>query len=366
MHMVISFRELLDERRLMAAAVLDEGPVLGSRFVGCDAPYWECMPETNRAALIRIHLSSDPDRDLPRVLAIPVDPAAGPQICLHLLRTNSSDTLCITVHHAAMDAHGLLSCTRRLAECYRNPDYKAAQQTEPTDSSLATVLAGFPQTKHICNQPAPEDPPTGWAFPAGPGNGSTHDFAIWTLPATRLDAVKRAGKLRGATVNDVLLAAYFQALCTTIRPPPGNPVPIMVSIDFRRYLNNPHPVSQNNAICNQSVAFPVMMKPDTQSGDEMIACARDAMQAHKAHNPGIASAIDLESFGYAGFARIRERVQTMKTTYAACHANPPVSGKHWHYPGRMRGILAGPCRNKCVCSRYRDRSPRGCTRGNDV
>ena len=43
-----------------------------------------------------------------------------------------------------------------------------------------------------------------------------------------------------------------------------------------------------------------MMKPDTQSGEEMIACARDAMQAHKAHNPGIASAVDLESFGYAG------------------------------------------------------------------
>jgi NRPS condensation-like uncharacterized protein len=50
------------------------------------------------------------------------------------------------------------------------------------------------------------------------------------------------------------------------------------------------------------------------------------MQVHKAHNPGIASAVDLESFGYAGFARIRERVQTMKTTYAACHANPPFLG----------------------------------------
>ena len=136
MHMVISFRGLLDERRLMeaAASVLDEVPVLGSRFVGCDAPYWEYMTETNHAALIRIHLSSDPYRDLPRVLAIPVDPAAGPQICLHLLRTNSSDTLCITVHHAAMDAHGLLACTCMLAECYRNPDCKATQQTEHNGS----------------------------------------------------------------------------------------------------------------------------------------------------------------------------------------------------------------------------------------
>jgi len=328
MHMVIAFGGLIDERRLMEAAVsvLAEVPVLGSRFVECDAPYWEYVPETNRAALIRIHLSSDTYRDLPRVLAIPVDSAAGPQICLHLLRTNCSDTLCITVHHAAMDAHGLLACIRLLAECYRNPDRKAAQQTEPADRSLTTVLGGFPQAKNLCDQTAPEDPPKGWAFPAMPGDGSTHDFAIRTLPAACLDAVKSAGKLQGATVNDILLAAYFQALCTTIRPPPGLPVPVMVSIDLRRYLNNPHLVSQNNTICNQSVAFPVMMKPDTQSGKEMIACARDAMQAHKSHNPGIASAVDLESFGYAGFARIRERVKTMKTTYAARHANPPFLG----------------------------------------
>ena len=104
--------------------MLAEVPLLGSRFVECDVPYWENMPEINRAALIRFHLSSDPYRDLPRVLAIPVDPAAGPQICLHLLRTNCSDPLCITVHHAAMDAHGLLACARLLAECYRNHDRK--------------------------------------------------------------------------------------------------------------------------------------------------------------------------------------------------------------------------------------------------
>jgi NRPS condensation-like uncharacterized protein len=100
----------------------------------------------------------------------------------------------------------------------------------------------------------------------------------------------------------------------------------MVSMDLRRYLNGSRPGSPINTICNQSVAFPVMMKTGTQSRDGMIACARDAMQAHKAHNPGIASAVDIESFGYAGFSCIRERVKTMKATYAACHANPPFLG----------------------------------------
>jgi len=328
MHMVIAFEGMLDVRRLQAAAatVIAKVPVLGSRFVDCGAPYWERLPETDLEALIQVHLSADPQRDLPGVLARPVDPAAGPQICLHILRTKSGDTLCITVHHAAMDAHGLLGCTRLLAECYRNPSSKTLPPADPTDRSLAAVLAQFPKTVLLCDRPAPEDPPAGWAFPIGPGDYLTRDFAIRTLPASRLDAVKRAGKLQGATVNDVLLAAYFQALCTMIGPLPGCPVPIMVSIDLRRYLNGSQPVSLNTTICNQSVAFPVMMTPDIQSRDGMIACARDAMQAHKAHNPGIASAVDMESFGYAGFSLIRKRVQTMKATYVACHANPPFLG----------------------------------------
>ena len=324
MHMVIAFRGMLDEERLReaTATVLTEVPVLGSRFVECDAPYWERLPGIDRDTLVCVHPTSDPHRDLPGVLAIPVDPAAGPQIGLHILRTKSSDTLCITVHHAAMDAHGLLACTHLVAECYRNPDCKNPPLAETTDRSLAGVLAQFPETAQICNQPAPEDPPTGWAFPSGPGDGSTRDFAIRTLTASRLDQIKRAGKLQGATVNDVLLAAYFQALCTTICPRPGCPVPVMVSIDLRRYLNSSRPLSPST-ISNLSVAFPVMMTPGIESRDGMIAYARDAMQAHKAHNPGIASAVDTETFGYAGFARIYERVQKMKATYAACLANPP-------------------------------------------
>ncbi len=150
MHMVIAFEGMLDERRLQEAAstVLSEIPVLGSRFVDCGAPYWELLPETDRDTLVCIHPSVDPHQDLPKVLAIPVDSAAGPQICIHLIRTKSSDTLCITVHHAVMDAHGLLACTRLLAECYRNPDYKTLPPTETMDRSLATVLAQFPETVH--------------------------------------------------------------------------------------------------------------------------------------------------------------------------------------------------------------------------
>lgn len=328
MHMVIAFDGLLDERLLQeaAATVLNEVEVLGSRFVESDTPYWELLPGADHHVIVHIHLSNDPRSDLPRVLAIPVDPAAGPQIGIHLIRTRNNDTLCITVHHAAMDARGLLACTQFLAECYRNCGTSLAPQAGTPDRSLSAVLSQFPEADLCCDRPVPEDPPAGWAFPISPGGNSVRDFALRTLPASRLDSIKCVGKLHGATVNDVLLAAYFMALCTMIRPPSGRPVPIMVSIDLRRYLKGSRPLSLKETICNQSVAFPVQMKPGLELRDEMIACAGDAMRKFMTKNPGIASAVDLESYGYMGFAHICERVRTMKATFDARHANPPFLG----------------------------------------
>ena len=80
MHMVIAFKGLLDEERLRTATatVLTAVPVPGSRFVECGAPSWEHLNGTGHDALVLIHHSADPSRDLPAVLALPVNPATGP------------------------------------------------------------------------------------------------------------------------------------------------------------------------------------------------------------------------------------------------------------------------------------------------
>lgn len=325
LHMVISFGGFLDEGHLRtaAAAVIAGFPLLGSRFVECDKPYWEVLPDIDFNTLVRIHVSCDPDADLPAILAIPVDPATGPQLCLHLIRSGDRDTLCITVHHAAMDARGLISCTQLLAESYRSADFRTVPHGETMDRSLGPVLAQIPDKVIHTIHPAPEIPPKGWAFPVSENCVKGAGFTIRTLLPSYLAAIKQAGKRQGATVNDVLLAAYFRALCTTIHPAPGCRLPVMVSIDLRRYLNGSRPVTPYALISNQSVAFAVMIKPDGQNNEGMIANARDAMRVHKAGYPGIAAAIETESFGNDTYTRICERVQAMKDTYAACQANPP-------------------------------------------
>jgi len=347
MHFVIAFDGHLDDCRLKiaCATTLAAVPVLGCRFVESPAPYWERITPLDPHDLVRIHPATGTDHDLQGILTLPCDPATSPPVRLDILRYGNRDTLCITVHHAVMDAHGLIVYAELLADCYRDPGAGCGNSSSTrTDRSLAGVLLQFPLHGHVPEHVLPEPLYHGWAFPSPSGDCKERAFAIRTLPPGRVADVRSAAKARAATVNDVLLAAFFSALCDYIRPEPGLLVPIMLSLDLRRYLdgtmNGKKPATGvvENSLCgaiaasapdafaNLSVAFNVMMPTGIQSPDARIIAATAAMRVHKANNPGLASAIDIESFGYANFTGIRERVRMMIEDAAGTGTNTPFLG----------------------------------------
>lgn len=343
MHLVIVFDGHLDEERLeqACAAIRAMVPVLGSRFVEAPAPYWEWIPGGNAHDRVLVHPSLHRDRDLQNVLTLPLDPATGPPVRLDILRSGTGDTLCITVHHAAMDAYGLIVYSQLLAGCYRHPDTGQGRFPFPCpDRSLTGVLSQFTGEKPVPVLISHGSLHPGWTFPARPGDCKKRAFAIRTLPAERIYAIKSAARVRGATVNDLLLAAFFSALCDYSHPEPVTEVPISVSIDLRRYLGGKKsaPVEMDpdtndamaslplDAIANLSVAFNVLLCTGSRTFDEQIVQATAAMQVHKAHNPGIDAAVDIESFGYANFAGICERVRMMRDRAAETGAATPLLG----------------------------------------
>ena len=343
MHFIIAFDGRLEDERLKraVAVTLDMVPVLGFRFVEAGAPYWERIPLPGAQDIVHIHLSINRGDDLQKVLTLPLDPKTSPPIRLDIIRGELCDTLCISVHHAVMDAHGLIVYAQILADCYRNPDFwRVNYPVTCTDRSLAKVLSQFPETKRIPAATPAEYPNPDWAFPAPSGDCKERAFAIRTCSPDRLTAIKNVTKSLGATVNDILLAAFFSALCDYIHPEPGLTVPILVSIDMWRYLNRIDPVhsckepSSGSAapalpldeIVNMSVAFNITMPTGTYTFKERIRQATAAMRVHKANNPGLASAIDIESFGYANYAGIRERVRTMTESAWGSAAKTPFLG----------------------------------------
>jgi NRPS condensation-like uncharacterized protein len=342
-HFTIVFDGHLDTERLehACAAARLLVPVVGSRFVEAAAPFWEWIPAGNAHDRIRVHPSADRDRDIQNVLTLPVDPTTGPPVRLDILRSGSGDTLCITVHHAAMDAHGLIVYTQLLAICYRNPGDGQGRSPSPCpDRSLTRILSQFPQKNPVPVLTAHRSPHPGWTFPARPGDCITRSFAIRTLPAERMNAIKNAARIRGATVNDLILAAFFSALCDYGNPDPATYMPISVSIDLRRYLavkksapaetdpytNGAMALLPLDSIANLSVAFEVLLHTASRSFDEQIMQATTAMQVYKAHNPGIDAAVDIESFGYENFAGITERVRMIRDEAAVTDVTTPLLG----------------------------------------
>ncbi|MCX6688257.1 MAG: hypothetical protein NTZ39_00935 [Methanoregula sp.] len=348
MHFVIAFDGQLDTSRLKnaCAAILAVAPVLSCRFVPAPAPYWERITPLSLQDLIRVHPATGSDDDLQALLTLPCDPATSPPVRLDILRDKNRDTLCITVHHAAMDAHGLIVYAELLAGYYRDPGaWRKTAYSTCMDRSLAGILLQFPLGGYVPEHVIPEPLHPGWAFPSPPGDCKERAFAIRSLPPDRVAVIRSAAKAREATINDVLLAVFFSALCDYIHPEPGLLVPIMLSLDLRRYLNVPMNgkksatgSAENPALCgaiaapepddiaNLSVAFNVMLPTGLQSPDARINAAMAAMREHKANNPGLASAIDIESFGYANFTGIRERVRMMIADAASTGANTPFLG----------------------------------------
>jgi NRPS condensation-like uncharacterized protein len=76
----------------------------------------------------------------------------------------------------------------------------------------------------------------GWHPTFSPGEGAGAREFLLRLPPDQLQRIKDYGSARGATMNDMLLAAYFRAIVSTLGPPCEARVPISFTVDLRRFL----------------------------------------------------------------------------------------------------------------------------------
>jgi NRPS condensation-like uncharacterized protein len=95
-----------------------------------------------------------------------------------------------------------------------------------------------------------------WRFPASnPHAGGEVRFAIRRLTPERFDAMRAYGKARGATLNDIFMAAYFRSLFQFLDPRVSAPQKVFMPMDFRRFL----PSGRTEAICNFIALLPVAL-----------------------------------------------------------------------------------------------------------
>ena len=291
---VVSFDGRLDESRLRRALrlLLDAEPVLGCRFVADSVPpVFQRLDGLDSARLLETRDSADPSAEAAAFIAEPFDPHADPQVLALLLRGPSSDVLAVKVGHLATDGGALKVTLYLLSDIYRtlggHPDWTPAPNVSGVRCPLTD--AGLIETIRSFGHNDLATPPSDWWVPLLGGRGKGAYVSASVEPEVFRAAVGLA-KSAGATVNDVILAAYYRALYRLLGAAPGSRTPLMVTVDLRRHL----PEGTRTALANISSVWWVSVPPVADEGfDGTLARVVAATREWKSSGSGRASAIGI-------------------------------------------------------------------------
>jgi NRPS condensation-like uncharacterized protein len=258
LQMELVFEHGLDAQRLARALdlMLDAQPVLGCRLVTKKKKvYWERLttPRQDTFFLTTDQNEFDCFRDRP------IDSRRGPQINAFVLRAAGGNRLLLKVAHQACDAAGLNDIAAQLSRIYTQLANNRGYQPQPNIQGardcgqimrnlpwyiypalvfnfLRTTLSNqIPKKSHALQ------------VPAGPRTPLT--FIIRHLSPERVACLAVYGRQHQATINDLMIAAFYRALEKVEAWDGRAALRIQTTVDLRRWYI---PSGKAEAICNLS------------------------------------------------------------------------------------------------------------------
>ncbi|RQD83476.1 MAG: condensation protein [Methanocalculus sp. MSAO_Arc2] len=329
LHLIFTFDGEIDEDVMQIATMrlIASNPYLRSRFAEADdVPVWEEIPpDAFEGAFACIHVA-ERGRMPPDDVPAPLDIRSGPQVRVTLYRGEDGDRICVTCHHGFCDATGALVLGKELFSVYRkvmeDPDY-IPPPTGAYDRATDRILALYTEEERIEAIEAEEPFVDRWRFPTRqPGRGRPR-VSRRILSEERLSHIKACGKRYGATVNDVLISAFFLAFYR-IRDDPddlGAPRSILTAADMRRQLDDPGVYLPMNL----SVAFEITVNIDENAQlEDILDQVTGVTSRRKAGGLGPACISFYEGILSGGLPAVRSFFDEMITNYSETGLKNPV------------------------------------------
>lgn len=233
----------LDYNRLKKAVRLsiEAEPVLGCQFVEHYPPYWKRMEDIDITRFCSYEETSNANEAINRFLESHFDMDCDPMVKVKLIRTDSIDIIGIKLNHTCTDGGGVKEYIRLLSRIYskikdKNANYyvkPSVRSRRDHEKALKTLGIKYP----LADTSIAESPRTAWPFPwKSGGHRDKSSFVVCKLPYGLLNRLSSYGKERGATINDLILTAFYRALFKLTNPPYWIPMDMGVTVDLRRYL----------------------------------------------------------------------------------------------------------------------------------
>jgi NRPS condensation-like uncharacterized protein len=238
-HCVLRFEYLPDAEILKKAVVcsIEAIPILGSRYIEGMRPRWTSLDPNEFG---RAFVTASREMEFEEFLGSRVDENLGPQVRVCLLKS-SPFAVAFKMNHMVCDAAGFKEYLYFLCNIYSklmaDPEFRPAPISG--DRSIRGVLKRFGmgvKLKCLFLQSKENNLTGGARFPLS-DSGECRPFILTRkLGRERTAELKDFGRAKGATLNDVVLTAYYRCLFQRLALSPGSEVQIPVMVDMRRYL----------------------------------------------------------------------------------------------------------------------------------
>ena len=303
---VLRFDEHLDFERLSRAVRLsvDDQPVFGSRFVEHEPPLWKRLANIDKVEFCSMVEAENQQEVIQHFVESPLDMDNDPMVKVALIRSEQYDTICIKNNHACCDGTGTKEYIQLLSEIYSVLDQDQGlfipsphKRSRKDQDRLFNILdIADPEKEWI---PGSEITKATWPFPWTQIQSDTAHVLVCRLPEGQLEDMSAFSKSADATINDLLLTAYYRSMAKIGAPVYGEPMEIPVTVDLRRYL----PDHKTESIRNFSGSeFTKLLLVQNESFSETLARIVLVMNEIKSNRPGLQSAIGLERLENLAFS----------------------------------------------------------------
>lgn len=315
LHIVIRFGGRIDAERMQRAMrlTMEREPVLGCRFeVRNNRAWFVRRSDLDELALCPVIETNDTQTELMAFATTAVLAEQDPLIQGRIFRAPEGDTLVIKVNHVVADGAGAKEAAYLVADTYacleQDPTYKPplgkpgyrGQGHFLLRAGLANLYKAFPKQLKLA---APQ-----FSLPFSGSEATGRRFALRHIAPEQVRALKAWGKARGATLNDVLLAAFYRTLVAMGSPAKETPLPIQVPIDMRAFLAK----NQPQTICNLSSGlFPAPLLSAEDSYEQVLSKVVETMARWKSRRPGLTGAILMELAMAGGYRNAQARFSQM-------------------------------------------------------
>ena len=300
---VMRFNGRLNPYILMKAVRLsvEAEPVFGSKLIENNPPYWKLL-DLDKIKFCSFEKTNEPDSAIQSYLETKLDMDNDPNLQLRLISGNPNDTLCIKINHSCCDGTGTKEYIKLLSEIYstleRGETYvpKPKQRSRIDQDRLFDSL-GIKDPVSAWNGEL-DLPKNMWPFPWLQGKPETYRVCVLKLPGY-YSVLSKYSKARNATINDMLLTAYYRAMHKITGIQPYLPMNISITVDLRRYI----PERKTEGIRNFSAGLDTKLScANSETFEGTLVRVSEMMNGIKNDHPGLQSAIGLERVEEALFS----------------------------------------------------------------